>query len=131
MAKKKPVENAGTNAAKKRYSSAAKKLAGKADSGPMRGASSNWNSSGNQAMWKNKPTPGPGFGPERGNPGAVTSASGTPGPAGVLTYGHFSTNGQRIVGGYYEGSGRGRPRGLDTPDAQANRRARKRLPGTR
>jgi hypothetical protein len=123
MARKKKVENAGTYAAKKR--------SGNADSGPMRGASSSWNSSGNQAMWKNKPTPGPGFGPERGNPSAVTSASGTPGPPGVLTTGHYSSNGQRMFGGIWPGAGQGRPRGLDTPDAQANRRARKQLPGAR
>ena len=102
----------------------------------MRGASSNWNSSGNQAMWKNKTAakPGPGFGPERGNPGAMTSASGTPGPAGVLTTGHYSVNGQRMYGGYGP-TGRGRPRNLDkyTPPRNevADYKKKPRLPGAR
>ena len=37
----------------------------------------------------------------------VTSASGSPGPAGVLTTGHYSPNGQRMYGGYAS-TGRGR-----------------------
>ena len=141
MARKKKVENAGTNAAARRgYRSMAgqtlqkfqgsSKTLQKFQGSSKTSVPDDWNSSGNQAMWNNKPTPGPGFGPERGNPGAVTSGSGTPGPAGVLTTGHYSSSGQRMYGGYGP-TGRGRPRGLDTPDAQANRRARKRLPGAR
>ena len=101
MARKKKVENAGTYAAKKR--------------GPQTGAIT-----------------GPFVNPAPGlvKNGAMTSASGTPGPAGVLTTGHYSSSGQRMYGGYGP-TGRGRPRGLETLDAQANRRARRQLPGAR
>ena len=55
----------------------------------------------------------------------VTSASGTPGPAGVLTTGHYSSGGQRRYGAYSSQSGR-------HPSAQLKyRQGKPKLPETR
>jgi hypothetical protein len=128
MPRKKPVENAGTAAAARRRANAARMIRGRA--ADVRGSRSR------------------GRGDSSGY--TVTSASGTPGPSGVLTTGHYSPNGQRMYGGYSSTSGKPNPpasrprtgdmtgwqlpgakRRPDTPDAQASIRRRRRLPGTR
>ena len=70
-----------------------------------------WNSSGNQATYRGTSryasSRKPGSGSAKGSRSIqVTSASGTPGPTGVLTTGHYSSSGQRMYGGYSAASGR-------------------------